>query len=64
MKNRNLKKEIKNDIDFLAEMEEAADKAINYTGKYAGQSDLGSANHLMTLIRDWKKELEDMHKAK
>ena len=64
MKNRNLKKEIKNDIDFLSEMEETADKAMNHTGKYAEQSDLGAANHLMTLIRDCRKELEDMHKAK
>lgn len=57
MSNRNTKKAIKKDIDFLAEMEEAADKAMNFTGKYSGQSDLSSAHQLMTFIRDWKSEL-------
>ena len=57
MKNRNSKEAIQKDIDFLTEMEENADKATNFTGKYSGQSDLGASSHLMTLIRDWKSEL-------
>lgn len=64
MENRNSKQAIKKDIDFLTEMEETADKAMNYTGKYSGQSDLGSAQKLMTLIRDWKDELVSLQKGK
>ena len=54
---------IKKDIDFLEEMLETADKALNFSGKYSGKSDLGSANHLMTLIKDWKEELEEILKS-
>lgn len=64
MKNRNAKDEIKKDIDFLTEMEEVADKATNYSGQFSGQSDMGASDHLMTLIKDWKRELEELHKSK
>ena len=63
MKNRNSKEEIQNDIDFLIEMEEQADRATNFTGKYSGQSDTGSSHHLMTLIANWKGELLALSKG-
>ena len=58
--NRNTKKEIQKDIDFLTEMEEHADRATNFSGKYSGQTDKGSSDHLMTLIKDWRSELEGL----
>lgn len=51
MENRNSKKSITKDIQFLEEMRETLNKA---------NTDITAYSHLKTLILDWKEELESI----